>query len=392
MRHGRRSSLLLALAPLLGAALFAGALAPPPARADASDDALFAQLVGRVAAQFDSTHGGFAEKGAPSSPAVTLALAIARDRSDALWQSRATQTILWTWTLFDSVGGGYFDQSESTRHDRGTFEKRTIPNAERFENLMDAWRTVGDTDYRRRAAKVADFFDRVLLDARGGFVDGQVGDRDLVPESNGLAIHAWLMWAATTGDPRVRDFALRSLDRAWTVSWTEDIGMLHRDTFGDIQKAPQLMDQVEMGRAYVLAAHLGGRAGDLERAKAIGDRLRSNFEDMEKGGWRTQAVLDRKKTKIKNAARVFDENARAARFLCELASVTGDNAYRDAARRGIRAFADDFAKADLEAADWALAVRALDHPELPERPEWKLPESTPTQPRVIQITTPRRKK
>src|SRR5262249_44650497 len=126
MRHGRRFPEILAIALLLGAAS-----APRAAHAEASpDDALFDQLAGRVAAQFDSTHGGFTEKGAPSAPAVTLALALARDRSDAVWQSRATQTIGWTWSLYDSVGGGFFDEAESARRDRGTFEKHTIPNAE----------------------------------------------------------------------------------------------------------------------------------------------------------------------------------------------------------------------------------------------------------------------
>ena len=345
-------------------------------------DALMARLTTRVASAFDSAHGGWVEHGAPVAAPVALAFALAVGPDDsspgaAAWRSRALTTVDWMWALYDSVGGGFLERIQNTRHDEGTFEKRTDSNAARLENLIDAWQVTGDRAYRVKAAQIADYMDRVLLDARGGFVDGQIGDRDLVPRSNGMAIHAWLEWAAATADARPRDFALKSLDRVWTECWHADLGLLHHDVFGDVHKAPQLTDQVEMGRAFVLAAWLGGRPTDLERAKTIGDFIERNFVDAKKGGrWRTQAV-PQKNGRIRDAACLPDENARAALFLAELASVSGESRWRDASRRGIDAFTSEFDKAGLEAADWALAVRAIGSPDLPEKPAWKTGETAP---------------
>jgi len=366
------------LLPLvLAAALLIAVPVPRASAASSEDDAYFALLAGHVAAAYDSAHGGFARGDSPVTAAIRLALLIAHDRSDALWMARARRSLDWTWTMYDSVGGGFIDRSRQANAMNASFEKRTYSNSQRFENLIDAWRSFGDDEYRKKAAMVADFFDRVLLDARGGFVAGQIGNRELVPESNGAAIHAYLEWAAASKDPRVRDFALKSLDRAWTENWNPDFGMMRHAATGDVNAPPQLVDQAEMGRAYVLGAHLGGRPGDLERARAIGDLVIARFEDREKGGWRTQAVPD-KKGVTKRAARVPDENARTALFLCELSSITGDTKYRDSARRSIQAFRENMEKSGLEAADWALAVRALGQADFPERPDWTLiaPPST----------------
>lgn len=361
------------------AAILVAAAVPRASAAPSEDDVYYAFLIGHVAAAFDSADGGFVRGDAPATSAIRLALILAHDRSDALWMSRARQSLDWSWTMYDSVGGGFIDRSRQTDAMHASFEKRTWSNSQRFENLTDAWRVFGDNEYRKKAAMIADFFDRVLLDPRGGFVAGQIGDRELVPETNGAAIHAYLDWAAASADARVRDFALKSLDRAWTENWDADFGMMRRGPMGNALAAPQLVDQTEMGRAYVLGAHLSGRAGDLERARAIGDLVLARFEDREKGGWRTQAVPD-KKGKTKRAARVPDENARTALFLSELASITGDGKYRDSARRGIQAFRENLEKAGLEAADWALAVRAISHPDLPERPDWTVNAPPSTKP------------
>jgi uncharacterized protein YyaL (SSP411 family) len=367
---------LAALSALVSAAAHAAAPANP------ADALLYVRLCGQVAAAYDSSRGGWVTKGGePLAAAVALGFAQSRDHGPAFWKTCALGSVGWTWTLYDSVGGGFYQKLANTRSDSQTFEKRTDSNAERLENLVEACRATGDPVLRRHAAQVADFFERVLLDGRGGFVDGQVGDRDLVPRSTVMATRAWFQWAALTGEPRVRDFALLSLDRAWKECWTAPYGMLRRGTFGEIEKVPQLTDQVEMGRAYVLGAHIGGRAGDLKRAETIGELIETVFADAKKGCWKTQAAAD-KKGRIKNAACDPLENARAALFFCELASVTGQPRWRDAARRAIASYAGDFGRAGLEAADWALAVRALDGADLPARPEWKAPPQDKPQQRV----------
>lgn len=113
---------------------------------------------------------------------------------------------------------------------------------------------------------------------------------------------------------------------------------------------PQLADQVEMGRASILAARLCGRAIDRDHARMLGNLVIARFEDRERGGLMT-VLATKKDGTFKKTPRNPTENARAALFLAELAAVTGDARYRDAA-------------------DWALATRMIVAPELPDAPAW----------------------
>jgi uncharacterized protein YyaL (SSP411 family) len=83
-----------------------------------------------------------------------------------------------------------------------------------------------------------------------------------------------------------------------------------------------------------------------------------------------------KQGKMKKAARLADENARAARFLMELTAVTGEARYRQAAERALAAFVEDIAKAGPEVADWALALRSISVEALPAPPRFAPAEET----------------
>lgn len=368
MNH--RARILAVLTAALTLAPVAPALAKQkPAPPD--ERTLATRLAAHIAESYDSSRGGWVSKdGMPLEGATDLAFALARARMPGPWEPRALATVDWTWSLFDSVGGGFYHRERDARPGHASFEKRTDSNARRLEHLLDAWQTAGEAPWRRRAAQVADYFDRVLLDGRGGFAAGQGGDLELEPEANGLAIRAWLRWAACEGRIQAKDFALKSLDRVREKCWTTPPGvMLRKGTFGEPLEMPRLADQVEMGRAYVLAAHLCGRAEDLEMARALGDRLIEVFEDREKGGFMTRASIDGK-GKVRRAPCESGENARAALFLAELAGITGEAAYRAAARRSLAAFAEDLEKPRAESGDWAIAARAITVADLPPRVEW----------------------
>lgn len=338
------------------------------AASDVAPSSLYDQLSERVAAVYDSARGGFVDrKGIPSESAVELALRRSASDADSPWRARGLVTIAWTRTLLDTAGGGYHHSSASADPASADFEKRTDSNARRLENLVLAWRITGDEIQRREAARVADFLSRVTLDPRGGFALGQFGVGILAPDVNGIAAHAWLEWAAATREPRRRDEALKTLDRLWNETWLEGYGFLRPES--GPAPAPLLLDQVEMGRALVLAASIAGRSVDRTRAVTIGEILLGHFADGQ-GGFRTKAV-SRKNGSVA-AARAFSaENARAARFLCELAALTGDGRYRTAAGRAWLRFADDNAKPSLAVADWALAVHAAVDADLTEAPRWE---------------------
>ena len=348
------------------------------------EDARLERLYDQVASAYDGGRGGFVRgDGAPIEGAIELGFARGRAEGDPEWLARAHATVDWMHSLIDSTGGGFFLRLSDSDPSQTTFDKPTWANARRLENLIDAWQRGGDEAERGVAADVVEYMERVLADGRGGFVPGQVGDRDLVPEANGYAIHAWLRWAAATAEPRTREFALRSLDRVWESCWNEGLGLTRRTAFGEHLSAPLLADQALMGRAYVLGAHLGGRQADLDRARRLGDVLLARFEYPEKGGFAERATPKDGGRETSRGGKELATNAHAARFLAELASITGDRRYRDAARRAERAFEKNLGRAGVHAADWALAMRALKAPDLPPRPKWKDPPKAKESPRVF---------
>jgi uncharacterized protein YyaL (SSP411 family) len=371
--HALALSMLLAQAPGL------------PADAQALDR----QLAAQVEAAYDSARGGFVTKSkTPVEAAIELALLNGRD---AAWLLRAQRTLAWTHGLMDTLTGGYINGGSVHDEDVMTADKRADSNGRRLELLVQAWQVTGNDTYRQDAARTVDWAERVLLDGRGGFWSAQIGDRDLDGAANGPILHAWLVFAAATHDARRKRFALQSLDRVWEECWKQPLGLVRRNSMGDIDEEPQLMDQVEMGRAYLLAARLCGRPEDAERARLIGEVMLARFQDA-KGGFRTQSMPN-KTGSIKRARSVSSENARAVRFLNELTAATGDARYRAAAGRATEAFAKDIAKAELDAAEWALAVRAAHHADLPGRADFVAEAEEKTEssrPRVTRFKNVRR--
>jgi uncharacterized protein YyaL (SSP411 family) len=352
-----------------------------------------ARYVDHVAAAFDSSRGGFVAKdGRPSESAVALGFRLARDTRaawGATWTIRALSTIDWTERLQDTLSGGFADRAPSSDAEGEALGMRADVNGRRLENLVTAWQATDDPRWRRDAARVVDYCDRVLLDGRGGFVTAQIGDRTLEPAANGIALHAWLAWASATGDARPRDFALRSIDRIWTASFDPAGVLVRHGDFGDVTVMPQLADQVEMGRAMLYASQICGRAQDLVRARTLATTIVERFTDPETGAFMTQASAKKDGT-MKRAARDAQENARAALFLAELGAATGETNWLEAARRAIAAFDKGLDKSGLDAGDWALALQALLSPESPTRPVWQTAVvERASQPPVMRFKLPR---
>jgi len=329
-----------------------------PLTVQPGDRELYERLCAEVASGWDSTRGGFVGRdGKPCEGAIELAFARGRD-GDALWLQRALQTMTWTRQLLDTVGGGYVDGIKDMDPRQPGFEKHTIPNARRLELLTMARDMKGGAQWKRDQNFVEDHFERVLQDPRGGFFTGQIAMADLEPESNGVGLQAWWRAAAVSTDPMQRDFARRTLVRLWGSSHHPELGLVRRDRLGTIREPSILLDQVEIGRAHLFAWQAMANDSDLIRARFCGDHVLTHFEDAKKGGFRTDYAADRF-GRVRRARRPFDDNARACRFLVELSAATGDPAYANSARRAWWAFDKEFTRSRMDAAEWALALRAL---------------------------------
>ncbi|MEO5988413.1 MAG: hypothetical protein ABIR01_05855 [Candidatus Eisenbacteria bacterium] len=335
-----------------------------------ADQALFERLCLVVSAAYDSARGGFVTKaGEPHEAAIELMLARGRD-GYALARERALRTLVWTRMLLDTVGGGYVNGTRDKDPKKAFLDKGTIPNARRLELLTQAWDLTKDGSWKRDARFVVDYFERVLLDPRGGFYTGQTASVDLEPESNGIALQAWWRWAALTASPERRSFALRSQARLWRDCRLAELGFARRTTFGELRGPALLPDQVEMGRAHLYAWSATGRDSELTRAREVAAHVLSKFRDPVRGSFRLEYADERFGHGLR-ARRPFEDNARAARFLVELGRASGDTADVNAARRAWAEFDREFDKSRMDAAEWALAVRALWSDDLPARSKWR---------------------
>lgn len=370
------SAALGALAAAIAVTLLApSALAATPAPPrDAAAEALYRTTCGRVDALYDSLAGGWVVRGEPVDGAIELGLHRGED-GDTLARGRALRTLTWARALFDSVGGGYYSNAASMDIARPQWDKGTVPNARRLRLLLAAWRATGDERWRRDAAAIADFLDRVPLDGRGGFASGQVADRTMHPAVNGEAIRAWLAWGAVTKHPRQRDFSWISLDRIWSENRHAEFGLVQLDELRQVAGFPRLDDHADFGRALIASARTTGRASDLARAVELGALVLSRFEVAGEG---FRAVYQPKKDgKIARSPSEPLASARAAEFLAELAAATDEVRWRDAALRALRSAENAKGRAierdPRVAAEWALAARATWAPALPSAVTWAAP-------------------
>jgi uncharacterized protein YyaL (SSP411 family) len=331
------------------------------------DLALYERLCFQVEDSFDSLRNGFVDKnGVPSESATDLAFLLGRRQGGETWSTRGVSTVERMLAFEDTLLGGFHSVVNGVPG-QAEIERPTITNMRRLENLLQAWAATGETRYWVAAVRVLEFVERSVVDGRGGFVANPVGDTEVIPEVNGVAIRALLTWWSVGRDARHRDFALKSLDRVLQTCWTDSIGYVRKDDFGDPVDWPLLCDQVEMGRALVLSAHLVGRDQDLERARTVADLMIRHFEDAKRGGF-VERVTAKQGKISRTAGRSFRENARATLFLCELAYVTGETHYLEVARRTWPAFEKSFRKHQTATADWAIAMDASLGPVFPEPP------------------------
>jgi hypothetical protein len=103
---------------------------------------------------------------------------------------------------------------------------------------------------------------------------------------------------------------------------------MRRDVFGEIIETPQLADQVEMGRALVMAATIGGRLKDRQRATVVGDLVLEVFANHDKGGFLQQGEDRREGQGERRWPRLVRQRP-GRPVLAELAALTGEAKYRE---------------------------------------------------------------
>lgn len=355
---------------------------PGPLSPDIVEDVL-----GACQRRFDPRFGGFRLGGETKFPQVeALGLLLDQDtRQDVeLYRFMVEKSLdaMAGGGMFDHEAGGFFRYSTNRDWSVPHFEKMLEDNAGLLEVYCRAYRRTGEARYRGTAGRVVDYLQATLTDAEnGGFYGSQDADEEyyarplaerlaleapvvdttLYADWNAQAARAYFIAARVLQRPELAAFAARTLDRIWDLCWDAERGLHH---YWDGRPAlPGLLgDAAWMVRALVEGLQETGRRDWLERAETLARRMIERLWDANAGAFfDTEAPGP---AALARRHRPLDENAVAARALVALAEATGDEGYRERARKVCEAFARDYQRWDMMAAGYARAVDVVLHPPL----------------------------
>ncbi|WP_128476425.1 DUF255 domain-containing protein [Halorussus pelagicus] len=370
------------------------------------------QLVaGQLGDKFDDQFGGWGDSEKFPLPR-TVEFALKREREQALGTLQAVNQY-----LYDDYDGGFFRFAEGRDWTEVHHEKLLSTNAALVRAFANAYLYTGDDDYRDPAERTIEYLTTTLWNGNAFAGSQAPGDSPDVPESDGdedgdvaesegesdaqqadteddpdyyglapsdretadapavdptafadwnaMAADALLTYHAYTDDERARTYAERALDYVLD-ELVEDGEVVHFDDgeTGDESESGLLADHAHLLGALTTARQVTGDQKYLDAAREVGDyalaELREGGEDGDEslsgafvdGPREGPGLLDR-------PMRPLDHNAEIADALTDLALLTGDDDYREAAADAIAAFADAADRFGVQVAAYATAAARL---------------------------------
>jgi hypothetical protein len=327
-------------------------------------------LAGQLSQAFDEAHGGWGTDAKFPLPR-TVEFALKRERSQALRTLDAVRD-----HLFDDVAGGFFRFATGRDWSGVHREKLAEPNAALVRAFANGYLYTGEEAYRRPAARtVAYLTDDLWTGQAVGGSQGPAAGRDyyaldaegraaepaprLDPTAfaggNAMAADALLTLHAYTDDEHAREYAARVL--AFLRSTLVEDGLVTRFRSGDaVGEAGLLEDQARVAAAFARAAQVLGD-DHLAVARRVADRTLASLRDDEVGAFRDgpaegAGLLDRPLYPL-------DGNVEAADALVDLAALTGEARYREAARDAVAAFAGAADRVGVQVAGYGSVAARL---------------------------------
>jgi hypothetical protein len=331
-------------------------------------------LAGQLSQAFDEAHGGWGTDAKFPLPR-TVEFALKRERSQALRTLDAVRD-----HLFDAVEGG-FHRFATGRDWSGVHrEKLAEPNAALVRAFANGYLYTGEDAYRRPAVRTVEYLTGELWtgQAVGGSqgpaagrayyaldADERAGepaprrDHTAFAGGNAMVADALLVLSAYTDDERAREYAERVL--GFLRSRLVEDGLVTRFRAGDATgEAGLLDDQARVAAAFARAAQVLG--GDhLDVAREVADRTLATLRDAETGAFRDgpaagAGLLDRPLYPL-------DGNVEVADALVDVAALSGEERYREAARAAVAAFAGAADRIGVQVAGYgAVAARLCREP------------------------------
>ena len=361
------------------------------------------QLVaGQLGDKFDEQWGGWGDSEKFPLPR-TVEFALKREREQAL----ATLTAV-SQHLADDYDGGFFRFAEGRDWTEVHHEKLCSTNAALVRAFANAYLYTGDDDYREPAERAIEYLTTTLWNDDADALAGSQapGDSPDVPESgdeseadadespnsedadpdyydlapsdresadapavdptafadwNAMAADALLTYHAYTDDERALTYAERALDYVLTELVEEgEVTHFDAEEFGDEGEASEsglLADQSHLLTALTTARQVTGDERYLDAAREVADYALDELREGDStafvdGPREGPGLLDR-------PLRPLDHNAELADALTDLALLTGEQQYREAAEEAIAAFADAADRLGVQVSAYATAAARL---------------------------------
>ncbi len=337
-------------------------------------------MVEQLLATFDSEYGGWGmEVKFPLPRTVEFALVRARDQATRTLEAIQTH-------LLDTYDGGFYRFSRNRNWSGVRREKLADENAALVRAFAHGYRYTGDEAYRESAERGIEFLTTTLWTGQGFAAslggdeayfeldptdredaDPPAVDETLLAGHNGLAIDALLQYHAYTNEDSPRHYAEQASETL-VESLVDSDGCVRRyceETNDDREAGADsphglLADQARVLTALTTAWSVLGEPGP---AKEVADWTLENLQT-EGGGFRDSpreavGVLGGTLYPLDTAVELADA-------LLDLALLTGDSRYHDAARDALSAFAGATERMGVEVAHYATVASRIQESQVVE--------------------------
>ena len=346
------------------------AVADEPTPADDLDARIEEHIAGQLTEQFDPHHGGWGTDAKFPLPR-TIEFALKREPQ----QARQTLDAI-AQHLYDTVDGGFFRFATERDWSDVRHEKVLETNAALVRAFANGYLYTGEEAYREPAGATIDYLTGTLWTgaAIGGsqgpgqgasYYSGDAGDRADQPGprtdltvfagGNALAADALLTYYAYTDDDHAREYAERILAAVESDLIDTDSGVVtHYRTDDAVGEADLLADAARVVTAWSTARQVLGDDDYTAVATAVADNALETLGDgaaFRDGPASGDGLCDR-------PLRPIDTGTEFAEGLLDLAAITGEDRYREAAIDAVEAFAGAWDRIGVQVAHYgSIAAR-----------------------------------
>ena len=329
-------------------------------------------MIEQLLAAYDEEFGGWgSDVKFPLPRTVEFALVRAREQATRTLEAIRAH-------LLDTYDGGFYRYASERNWANPRRAKLLDDNAALVRAFAYGYRYTGEGAYRDAAERTAEYLTTTLwtddAPAGGAFAASQAGDDSyyrmeateregadppavdptVLADRNALAVDALLTYHGYVGDERSRRYAERALESV--LELVDDEGAVaHYPDEGSPRGT--LLDQARVLTGLTTAGQVLGERGP---ADAVADWTIENLGEggpLRDGPPEDVGLLDRPLYPLDSAVEFADA-------ALDLAALTGEDRYREAARRAVGTYAGAAERMGVEAAHYATVVARVRDPQV----------------------------